>query len=145
MHAPLTPAWFRQQLATIPLVIRFFLAGLPAFCGAIVLNRFMVGSLQLNPALAYGVVLFLQMSVNFLICHYFVFESAHRVPIAKAYISFMGGNTVIRLLDWVVYSGLVSRWPQWYLGVQIGNILLFSVAKYLFARSIFEHKERQRP
>lgn len=125
--------------------IRFFLAGLPTFCGAILFNRYLVESLHFPPAFTYAAVLIVQMSANFLICRYLVFESARLTPFARAYIAFMSGNAVIRLLDWAVYAGFVSYWPRWYLGIQIGNVFVFSVAKYLFARAIFSNAKRPNP
>ncbi len=140
MRPPPFSTWLRHKFGSKWQLLRFLLAGIPTFCGAVFLNRSLARGLQINPLLAYAIVLVTQMSVNFLICRYLVFENRERHPIARAYIVFMLGNAVLRLLDWSFYAGIVSHWPDWYLEAQIANVLLFGVAKYFFARSVFERK-----
>lgn len=116
------------------------LSGLPAFLVAIPLNYILVEFVSLYKPLAYGLVLFLQVSVNFFILRRFVFNTSKNDPILKQYLVFMGGIGFVRLLDFLAYSLLVEVIGFYYLYVQLANVVIFSVVKFLFSKSVLEKK-----
>jgi putative flippase GtrA len=119
----------------------FLLSGLPAFLVAIPLNYFLVEFLHLYKPLAYVLVLILQVSVNFLILRRFVFNTSKEDPILKQYVVFLGGIGLVRLLDLVCYTLFVEVFGFYYLGVQLANVVIFSVVKFMFSRSVLEKKK----
>ena len=86
----------------------------------------------------YLLVLWLQMTVNFFACRLFVFNTGAPAPFYRQYLQFLSGVGLIRMVEWVVYTAAVEGLHLYYLAVQIGNIVLFSVVKFKFAESLFE-------
>jgi exosortase/archaeosortase len=52
----------------------------------------------------------------------------------------MSGILAARILDWGLYSILVKTLPVHYLVIQFSNVILFSLAKFTFARRTIEGK-----
>jgi exosortase/archaeosortase len=52
----------------------------------------------------------------------------------------MSGILAARILDWGLYSILVKTTPIHYLIIQFTNVILFSLAKFAFARRTLEGK-----
>jgi len=122
--------------------IKFLAVGLPAFALAVPLNYGLVEFAHLDKRLAYALVLCFQVSVNFVMCRIFVFENKVETSLAAQFAKFFGGIISFRVLDWVLYSFLVEVVGIYYLLVQIMNVLIFSVAKFLFARVLFEGRTK---
>ena len=117
---------------------KFLLAGLPAFIVAIPLNYVLVSLFDIYKPLAYVIVLFIQVSINFFIVRRFVFHNKGCDNIITEYYKFFIGISFFRFLDWVLYSTIVSLTPINYLIVQLGNVFIFSVAKFLYSKKILE-------
>lgn len=126
-------------------LLRFMLAGGPAFVVAVPLNYLLVHWVGLSKAPAYAIVLAMQMTVNFFICRAFVFESNRTGKTGKSFLIFANGNILFRLADWLVYSFLTKYFGLPYLGVQLFNVVLFALLKYEFARRVFEHGKSDLP
>jgi putative flippase GtrA len=123
------------------LIIKFFkflLAGLPAFLVAIPLNYLLVSHLNFYKPLAYVIVLFIQVSINFFIVRRFVFHTKGKEDLLNEYYKFFVGISFFRFLDWGLYSIVVSLTPINYLIVQLGNVVIFSIAKFLYSKKILE-------
>ncbi len=118
--------------------IKFLAVGLPAFLLAVPLNYLLVEFAGFDKRLAYALVLCFQVSLNFVMCKLFVFENKVRRSLAAQFAGFFGGIIGFRVLDWLLYVFLVEVVGVYYLLVQIMNVLIFSVAKFLFARILFE-------
>lgn len=123
---------------TIVKFFKFLLSGLPAFIVAIPLNYILVSTFDLYKPLAYVIVLIIQVSINFFIVRRFVFHKKGHDNIFSEYYKFFIGIAFFRFLDWALYSIVVSLTPINYLIVQLGNVIIFSVAKYLYSKKILE-------
>ena len=119
-------------------LLRFMLAGGPAFALAVPLNYLLAHWAGLGKASAYAIVLGLQTTVNFFICRAFVFEPGPAVSPWKSFAVFFPGLILFRLADWLVYVWLTSRFGLPYLGVQLFNAALFALLKFEFSRRVFE-------
>ena len=117
---------------------RFFWAGLPAFFIAISLNYLFVEYLDIHKLLSYAFVLLVQVSINFFAAIYFVFKRNRYKSIKKQYVQFVVGIFFIRLCDWVLYGLMVQKLNFYYLFIQLLNVLLFSIIKYIYAKKIIE-------
>jgi len=117
---------------------KFLLAGLPAFIVAIPLNYLLVSHFNLYKPLAYVIVLIIQISINFFIVRRFVFHKKGTDNILNEYYKFFIGIAFFRFLDWGLYSIIVSLSPINYLIVQLGNVFIFSIAKFLYSKKILE-------
>lgn len=112
------------------------LIGLPAFAVAIPLNYFLVHRLEMNKAGAYAIVLGMQITVNFFLCRYFVFQNREVRGLWRNFLVFLNGNLIFRLADWAVYVLLTKEFGLPYLGVQLFNVTVFALTKYEFARRV---------
>ena len=121
-------------------VLRFVLYGIPAFLIAIPLNLVLVEKADLPEPLAYAIVLAVQITINFFVCVLFVFERDKSTSLRTQFLVFASGIMLARLLDWGLYAVMVRFTPIHYLAVQIMNVFLFSIAKFLFARRALEGK-----
>lgn len=119
-------------------LFQFLLAGLPGFLIGLLLNIWLVSRLEWNEALAYSLVLGIQVSINFIVCRYLVFDRDPEKSILYQYISFMGNILSARLLDWLSYSLLTLWVPEYYIAIQFFNIVLFSLWKFKWSQRIFE-------
>lgn len=121
-------------------VFRFILFGIPAFLIAIPLNWFLVETLLWPKPAAYALVLVVQVVINFFICIHFVFDRDPNKKLANQFIIFMTGILIARVLDWGLYSILVQTTPIHYIAIQFFNVIVFSLAKFSFARRTIEGK-----
>lgn len=119
-------------------LIKFLLAGLPSFLVALPVNWILVEQLNLDKALSYACVLFMQVTVNFFVCRFWVFEAASEKSLGVQYLQFLGGIFFFRLADWGVYYVLVSVCGLFYLAVQVGNIIVFAFLKFHFSKRVIE-------
>jgi putative flippase GtrA len=119
-------------------LLRFLAVGIPAFLIAIPLNYFLVEKLFWPKPAAYALVLVVQVTINFFACIFFVFKRDATKSIASQFAIFMTGILAARLLDWALYSILVKTTPIHYLIIQFTNVILFSLAKFTFARRTIE-------
>jgi|LSQX01.3.fsa_nt_gb putative flippase GtrA len=123
---------------------KFLLVGLPAFVVAIPLNAFLVEHCCWAKPLAYALTLFLQVTVNFFFCRWFVFTPDVEKPIWRQYIEFLGVVAVFRSLDWLSYSIIVSSFNIHYIIVQCANVVIFSLAKFFLSKRAIEGSGNRR-
>jgi putative flippase GtrA len=126
-------------------LLRFWTAGLPAFVAALGVNFLLVEKLFWPKPLAYVVVLWLQMSINFFACRILVFEPTGHEPVLQQYTHFLSGIGIIRLVEWLFYTILVEAFHVYYLAVQLMSVVLFALAKFKFAESLFERRRTPLP
>ncbi len=128
-------------------LLLFLAVGLPAFLIAFPLNFLLVDSCGLPKPLAYAIVLIVQVNINFPLCRRFVFEPAPEKSVGRQYAEFMGAVAVFRGLDWLFYTFCVEafRFPLviagrdcYYLAYQLVNVVIFSLAKFIFCRRAIE-------
>lgn len=119
----------------------FLIAGLPAFLFAIPLNYVFVEVLGLNKSLAYMIVLFVQVIINFFMCCAFVFKRDVSKSLISQFFRFVSGIFIARFFDWILYNFLVYYVEVYYLFVQLFNVLLFSLLKFKLAQQIVENRE----
>jgi len=119
-------------------LFKFLAAGLPAFLVAVPLNYLLVEHAGLNKGLAYAIVLVAQVSANFVLCRLFVFEKKSNQPVLVEFFWFLSGMAGFRLADWVVYFVLTNFYGLPYLAVQLGNVVVFSVLKFVFAERVLK-------
>ncbi|RME67852.1 MAG: hypothetical protein D6781_12310 [Verrucomicrobia bacterium] len=139
-HSETRHPWLKQWRRFTPALrkfLEFMLIGIPAFALAVPLNWFFVEHLTFPKALSYALVQVLQMTMNFVLARRFVFNITDSRSFIRQYFSFMAGNATIRFFDWLLYSLIVSIRPDVYLFVQLTNVFIFSIVKFLFARFIF--------
>lgn len=119
-------------------LLSFGLAGLPSFLIAIPLNWMLVEHLLLQKPVAYMITLFFQVTANFVMLRLFVFREKTDERVLKTYFRFLYGIAFFRLLDWGLYTLLVKYTEIYYLVVQIGNVVIFSLAKFFYSKKIME-------
>jgi putative flippase GtrA len=117
-------------------LLKFQAAGLPSFLLALPANYWLAERLGLAKPFAYAIVLAGQVTLNFLLCRAFVFEK-RREWILREFGQFVAGTLAFRAADWLVYVVLVDVCGFYYLAVQLGNVLVFSVPKFVFAERVF--------
>jgi len=117
---------------------KFLTAGLPGIAIAIPLNLFLAKSLHWPPWSAYALVLFVQVSVNFLACRWFVFQKTGSLPVWRQYLLFLNGILLFRAGDWGMYSLLVGIFHFPILPVQLGNVVMFALMKFRFSERLME-------
>lgn len=137
------PLWFSRIYAFYKKyfgvkLIKFLLAGLPSFLVAIPVNWLLVEQLNLDKALSYACVLYMQMTINFFVCRFWVFESGREKSLILQYFQFLAGIFFFRLADWGVYYVLVTLCGFFYLGVQVCNIVIFAFLKFHFSKQVIE-------
>ncbi|MGI5867976.1 MAG: GtrA family protein [Kiritimatiellia bacterium] len=127
----------------------FLVVGVPAFIVAIPLNWALVEHLHVWKPLSYAFVLVIQVSINFFLCRRFVFTPSATKSIGRQYAEFMGSVSIFRGGDFLLYSILTSwidarhpafteAYPQYYITIQILNVIVFSLAKFIFCKKAIE-------
>ena len=124
--------------ANIHKFIRFMISGLPSFLLAIPLNIFLVKVLALPYLVAYILVMLMQITINFFFLKRFTFHEAKELSVKRRFTLFMLGIILFRAIDALVYSALIKYLGLYYVLAQILNVGVFSLAKYLFSKHIFE-------
>jgi putative flippase GtrA len=119
-------------------LLRFLLAGVPTFVGAVLLNYALVHWLGWGKALAYAAVLAVQTTANFFVCRIFVFDTKPVASLWKSFAVFFNGIILFRLFDWLVYVLLTQYFAVPFIGAQLFNVVLFGLLKFEFARRVFE-------
>lgn len=119
-------------------LINFLIAGLPSFFIALPINYVLVTYFNFAKPLAYIIVLLIQVVINFFMLRRFVFKKHSTEKIYLQFIKFFSGISFFRLLDWGLYSLVVSFTSINFIFVQIANVAIFSVLKFLFSKKILE-------
>ncbi len=119
-------------------LFRFLAAGLPAFLIALPLNWFLVSAAHWPKPLAYAIVLWAQLTINFYFCFYWVFERRTSRPSFSQYWKLLSGVAIARGADWVLYTLLTELAHAPYLAVQLLNVFVFALLKYRISEAIFE-------
>lgn len=137
------PRWIEHE-RTVRL-FKFLVAGLPSLVLAVPANYWLVSQLGLAKPFAYAIVLAGQVTLNFVLNRVFVFQKRGD-SILRQSVLFVAGILGFRVADWLVYVLLVDVCGLYYLAVQIGNILVFSLPKFVFAERVFAaRRERGLP
>lgn len=119
-------------------LLRFVIFGIPAFLIAIPLNLLLVEIIEWPKPVAYALVLIVQVTINFFICIHYVFERDTTRHLLSQLTIFMSGILAVRCLDWGLYTLLVRVTPIHYIIIQFFNVIVFSIAKFAFARRTIE-------
>ena len=121
-------------------LIMFLIVGLPSFVIAIVLNYFLVNSLNWPMPVAYAVVLVIQVTINYFMCRQFVFKNESTKSVLVQLLQYISGIGAFRFFDWLLYSILTQILPIHFVIIQVGNVIIFSLLKYRFAKRVIEGK-----
>jgi putative flippase GtrA len=136
-----SPRSGQRSLATEALhFLQFGLSGLPAFLVALALNKFLVAVAGWPKPVAYLPVVWMQMNVGFLMCHYVVFRSNEHRPLLTAYWQYILSMWAIRGIDWLLYTLLVEVIHIPYLVAQISTSAVLLLVKFFSAKAIFRSK-----
>lgn len=117
-------------------LVKFLAAGFPSFLFAVPTNYVLVAHARLGKPAAYAIVLAGQVTINFFVLRAFVFDRTGK-PWPRQFAEFFGGILGLRTADWLTYVVLADVFGFFYLGVQLLNVALFSLAKFLFAERVF--------
>ncbi len=117
-------------------LLRFAVAGFPAFLLAIPLNWALVGALGMSKPAAYAIVLACQVVANFFMCYYFVFNRGNDEPVLRQLAKYSTGILTFRILDWAVYSAATTCLNVPFLLMQLINVVAFMLMKYAFVKGI---------
>ena len=123
---------YRRKL---PQLGKFLAVGLPAFLLAVPLNYALVELGGISKGVSYALVLVFQVSTNYFLCRWFVFARSGRAWY-RDFAWFVSGILAIRCLDWGVYWVLVNVFGFFYLIVQLTNVAIFSVIKFVFSEKV---------
>ncbi len=126
-------------------ILKFLIAGLPAFVVALATNYLLVSKYDWPKPIAYLIVMWLQMTINFYACRHLVFEVGKHSSIVRQYGQFLSGFATIRVAEWLFYTVLVEMFYMHYIAVQVVSILVFAIVKFRFSESLFEHPQRPIP
>jgi len=131
----------REKLTfkNITAYIKYMSGGIPAFLMAIALNWLLVDKLHIHVLLAYVFVLTFQIMVNFLICHYLVFNKKSK-PTLKLLGEFSFYVLFFQGLTWITYAIMVKWLSIYYILAQLINIGVLSIFKFIWASRIFLKK-----
>ena len=124
-------------------LLGFLAAGLPGFALAVPLNYLLSARLGMPKPAAYGLVLWLQVTVNFFLCRRFVFRPTVPASALRQYGQFLGGVALFRFIDWAVYSLIVAYTPIPFVVAQVLNAITFSLLKFRYVKSVFERRAAQ--
>tara|TARA_Y100001970_G_C14259267_1_gene878361 strand:+ start:10992 stop:11405 length:414 start_codon:yes stop_codon:yes gene_type:complete len=116
--------------------IKFLLAGVPSLIIALPLNLFLVESLGFNKAFSYGLVLCLQITLNFFVLKKYVFKASNKRNFVDSFLKFFAGIAIFRLIDWILYSFIVSFFPGFYILIQLSNVIIFSSIKFRYSKNV---------
>ena len=114
--------------------IKFLLAGLPSALLAIPLNIILVEIGEVNKTISYGLVIFLQILINFIFIKNYVFEYNNNR--FTSFIKFFFGIVIFRAFDLIIYSQLINLFPKLYILIQLSNIAIFSMIKFKYSKFI---------
>ena len=114
--------------------IKFLLAGLPSALLAIPLNIILVEIGEVNKTISYGLVIFLQILVNFIFINNYVFK--YKNNRFTSFIKFFFGIVIFRAFDLIIYSQLINLFPKLYILIQLSNIAIFSMIKFKYSKFI---------
>jgi len=127
-----------KLLSLLLLLFKFGIAGMPSFLIAIPLNWFLVEKILLNKPIAYLITLLFQVAVNFVFLRLFVFKSDKHGYKLTTFVKFFWGIAFFRLFDWGLYTLLVQKTEIYFLFIQIGNVVIFSLAKFFYSKKVME-------
>lgn len=116
----------------------FLIAGLPSFILAIFLNLYLVEVVQIDSIISYGIILIIQVIINFFINLKFVFNDNNSKSQLTKFVYFLILILIIRSMDWFFFVLLVKYFEIWYLSAQIISVLIFGLAKFYISKKIFE-------
>jgi len=119
-------------------LFKFGVSGLPSFLIAIPLNIFLVERVAIDKGVAYAVVITFQVTVNFFVCRYFAFNRKDTKSLWAEFGAFFSGIMIFRIADWGLYYFIVEviGFPKYVL-VQLINVFIFAILKFLFSEMLF--------
>ena len=116
----------------------FLIAGLPSFILAIFLNLYLVEVVEIDSIISYGIILIVQVIINFFINLKFVFNDNNSKSQLAKFVYFLILILIIRSMDWFFFVLLVKYFEIWYLFAQIISVLIFGLVKFYISKKIFE-------
>ena len=116
----------------------FLIAGLPSFILAIFLNLYLVEVVEIDSIISYGIILIIQVIINFFINLKFVFNDNNSKSQLAKFVYFLILILIIRSMDWFFFVLLVKYFEIWYLFAQIISVLTFGLVKFYISKKIFE-------
>ena len=114
--------------------IKFLIAGLPSALLAIPMNICLVEIGEINKTFSYGIVILLQIIVNFIFIKNYVFN--YKNNRYTSFMKFFFGIIIFRFMDLIIYSQLINLFPKFYIFIQLTNIAIFSVIKFKYTKFI---------
>jgi putative flippase GtrA len=123
-----------KQIASF---VRFGLSGLPGFLIAIAINVWVVERFHWPKPVAYVLVMWIQMSLGWLMCRTVVFRDGQNTSALGSYFQFALSMGIIRIADWLLYTTLVELVKVPYVLAQISTSAIFLFIKFLSAKAIF--------
>lgn len=127
----------------LPRIVRFMV-----FCslGAVSLglsvgfNWTLVEVVGLSYGISYAFALIVQLALNYWFVRHLLFSTTQNA----SSVLFIVGVIALRVLDWLVYGWIVSRFGYWFVAVQIGNVVVFAIVRYLWALWCFSDSRTAR-
>lgn len=129
------------MIKRLTVFVKFMMSGGPAFFLAMILNFLLVEYLHILVPVAYCAILIFQLFLNFVIIKLFVFNSGGKLFDLKEMFTFFSGVLGFRALDLVLYTFLTAYIGVYFMYAQVGNMVLFSIARFLFAEKIIDKKQ----
>ena len=81
----------------------FLIAGLPSFILAIFLNLYLVEVVEIDSIISYGIILIIQVIINFFINLKFVFNDNNSKSQLAKFVYFLILILIIRSMDWFFF------------------------------------------
>lgn len=127
-----------KRLPRLFKLLKFLAAGLPGILIAVPLNAYLIAALGIPAWISYAAVLVIQVTVNFFACRWFVFSGNSSQSLWRQYFLFLNGILLFRILDWGLFTLLVTGCSLPFLPVQLFNVVLFSLFKFRYSEKLME-------
>ena len=106
---------------------------------AIMLNAILVLAMSCPLWLAYALVIPSQFALNFYLSRRFLFEADNANAIQQSSL-YLPGSLGLRFLDWLLYVFLVTNFSVPFWLAQVGNAIIFQIARYNLAIFVFSKR-----
>ena len=114
--------------------IKFLIVGLPSISLAIFFNIFLVEALEIEKSIAYVLVSFLQIVINFCLIEKYIFNTNKKRAKFIYFLKYLFGILIIRSLDWLIYINLLNYLFDFYIFIQILNAVILSMIKFKYLK-----------
>ena len=114
--------------------IKFLIVGLPSISLAIFFNIFLVEALEIEKSIAYVLVSFLQIVINFCLIEKYIFNTNKKRAKFIYFLKYLFGILIIRSLDWLIYINLLNYLFDFYIFIHILNAVILSMIKFKYLK-----------